>query len=276
MTAPMTRMLECQLTEDEIRERDHRASELQQESLKTIDEKKSEVKRYNATLKHFAQQIKSLTEASTTGKELREVEIQWRPSMVNGQDDELFRVDTGEAIEDGDESVDERQAALPFPRPEPPVLRCSVVADDGQMFPITAEQADALEFQIAESNGAFRVTLDGSDGTTHMITAVKVVRGKACDTCGIVAPDHRPECEGMRAEDGAVFESTQTVDGKVNQVSISMLESDDYDRNDTGAVAAKISEVAPPDDKPLAPKAEQPLKQVKPRRSRKNGASEVL
>jgi hypothetical protein len=109
-------------------------------------------------------------------------------------------------------------------------------------------------------------------GEVERIVAVK--RGKACDTCGIVEPHHRPECAGMKAEEMALAEI-----GSCEDCSKVLHEGDDferaiddaailfcrgcvkagdgspdtYDRNDGAAVAAHIDSMTKPNDAPLTP-----------------------
>lgn len=348
MPVRITQKLVCKLTKDEIDERGRKASELDQERRHLADDKKAKVKVFNAQLKGLDTQIAELTEAATKGEELRDVECEERESLVNGSNVvEIWRLDTEEIVEtiaedpeDDAPDSERRQGALPFAAKAPPVIRCSAVNEDGECFPITAEQADALDRAIAEC-GRGNVEIDG-----RPVQAVKVLRGKACDTCGIVN-GHRPECAAMKREEagpryigvdadggehdltrdqalamqewlrgegpqaeseggfkvtiesGAEVEIAQLMgdeptgpeeaidpfegyverdaDITVADVLNAELDADEpapdsYDRNDTSQVAAKIREVAPPNDKPLAPKRGVETATAKPKRAKRGAA----
>ncbi len=243
-----TRKLICTLTDDEANERASKASELDQEKRRIDADRKSTASVFREQLKHLDKQIAELTEQATTKQELREVECEERESLVNGCEVvEVWRTDTNELIETLDNDpleVDERQPGLPFAAPDMPVLRCTAIEETGNCFDITAEQADAAERELAGGAAYAQITINDPQGAgVGIIAAVKILRGRACDTCGIVGT-HRPECADMKAE------------------------AEDYDRNDTAAVAAKIAEVPPPSDKPLASAADATVK-VKPKRKGK-------
>ncbi len=255
-----TRMLVCKLTADEKSEREAKASELDQEKRKLEAEKKVEMKARGAEIKHLDKQIATLTEAATKGEESREVECEERESLVNGSNAvEVVRLDTLEVIEriasDPEQEPDPRQPGLPFAAPPLPSLPCTAIDEDGVAYGITAEQADSFDVGKTEMP-SMTAMLMLVEGTQRYI--VKVVRGRACETCGIVA-GHRPECAGMKAED----EHEQAIDP-----------FEGYDPNDTAAVAARIDEVPGPSDAPLAPKSQE-LVATKPKRSKKNGKAEA-
>jgi hypothetical protein len=108
-----------------------------------------------------------------------------------------------------------------------------------------------------------------------------VKRGKACDTCGIVEPHHRPECAGMKADDAEAEEAFAVLGadlaslGTVERVSIEETGEDpaeSYDRNDTAAVAAHIDGMTRPNDAPLTPVGEDTKPLVKlPKRAEEGG-----
>lgn len=388
MPVRITQKLVCKLTKDEIDERGRKASELDQERRHLADEKKAKVKVFNAQLKGLDTQIAELTEAATKGEELRDVECEERPSLVEGSNVvEIWRLDTNELLEtiaedpedDAPES-ERRQGALPFAAPKVPELRCTGINADGECFSLTAEQADAASREIELTKSAVVFVNGGDNRQTIVKTIVKVLRGKACGTCGIVAPHHRPECKAIEREmrgkvlvvtvdgedlevdtaigdevreanrTGIACEYIDVVNGESRTVDLAMVKGepvfgvdedggkheltpaevkglrdaireittleiereegsfdlvkfagmgedegddfpdgktigeiadecrdaladepapDSYDRNDTSQVAAKIREVAPPNDKPLAPKRGVDTATAKPKRKAK-------
>jgi hypothetical protein len=149
---------------------------------------------------------------------------------------------------------------------------------DGVLYAISPEQADVIDRLDVSANKPERLIIDG----THR-TIVAVKRGKACDTCGIVEPHHRPECAGMKADDAeaeeafAVLGADLAVLGTVERVSIEETGEDpaeSYDRNDTAAVAAHIDGMGKPDDAPLTPVGEDTKPLVKLPKRGKKAASE--
>lgn len=246
----VTRMLSVKLATDEVQAKKDQHYEVSR-TLASYDEEKSA---WLLDFRHRRKPVKDLEKVLRTAidsqAEMREVACEERESLVNGAI-EVVRLDTGEVIEtraaddDGDE--DERQpnlfAGTVSPAPPAPALRCTVVNEDGEWFAINAEQADAADIEIAAQGFALIVI----DGVSRRGT--KIVRGKACETCGIVGDDHHPDCASIRAED---------------------------DSPDDGAtVIAKMDGKL--DDAPLVPKgdASKPLVATKPKRTRKaNGAME--
>lgn len=217
---------------------------------------------FRAEAKPLKERRAELEEMKSNGGVKRPVECEWRDSLVNGQI-ECVRLDTGEVVDTQAEAPAEESpqgSLFSQPRPDAPRLLCTALNDDGECWAITAEQADAAEREITES-GSARVQVDGD---THTVT--KVLRGRACDTCGIVAPHHRPECASMRAEDEG--DACRLVEhGFVDP------EPDSYDPNDTAQVAQRIAEVEPPPDGPVRG-GDQKLVPTKPKRSRKSPAQD--
>lgn len=316
--------------------------------LRTIDEIKA---KHRDELKPHKSRAKALVDAIELGGELRDVECEWCESLVNGGGRELVRLDTGEVVDtSSDDPEDDAPASQPSlfdaPRPAVPVLRCSGVDADGEAHPITAEQADAADREIAATGRAVVFVGANSD---KRVEVVKVLRARACGTCGAADGHHRPECKAMqRDEQGPRYigvdaemgehdltrdqalamqewlrgEGSQadSADGFAvtledgSEVKLAQLMGDDpdddeagplrmtghgfvdesaeradeilgdaeddapdsYDRNDTAAVAAKIAETPPPNDRPLSPKSE-PLTKVKPKKTKKaaNAGSEA-
>lgn len=265
-----TRMLSVTLTEAELTERRDKLAKADQEKLAILAEKRSALAGFRARLKPIDESIDMISREIVTRSQVREVECEERPGLVNGVI-EVVRLDTGEVVETIHPDEDARQASLfESPRPTLPELRCTAVDEDGDCFAITAEQADAAEREIAE-RGKARLEIRGEDGW-GVVFAVRIVRGRACDTCGIVAPHHRPECPGTKAEDAEdgddgpedhaeasrLLAEIQALAPMVASQAMPVTRiadaagDDDYDRNDTAEVARKIAEVAPPDDRPLA------------------------
>lgn len=213
-------------------------------------QKRASNAKFNAQTKTLAKNITELVTTINRGTKLCDV------PCIEGLHPETrkrvrIRLDTNDVLE-GDS---EKQPALPFGRPPVlPELRCTAVDDDGVAYSISAEQADALDRE--KGDGTVRAMIDGAHRT---VTAI--LRGKACDVCGIVAPHHRPECAEMRREDA---EARAEFD----------RDADDYDGepdNGAAAIEALGGEVS---DAPLVPPGDDskpPRKsvQVKPKRKAK-------
>lgn len=251
------RKLPVMLTETEMTERRDRLAAREQELIAVEAEKKETMGEFRERMKPIKADLASLSLAIVKRSEDREVDCEWRDSLVNGQL-ELVRLDTLEVIER--ETSDEAAADAAQPslfggaRPTAPTLVCSALNDDGEAWSITAEQADAAERAIAES-GSARVEVDGD---THTVT--RVARGKACGTCGIVGGHHRPECAELQADGGNEPEDDGDPGG--------------YDPNDAAAVAAKIAEGPTPPDGPVRGYSAADAT-AKPKRSKKAKAEEA-
>jgi len=296
----------------------------------TEAEKRELVAAKNAELKKIVESMDKLAAAINQKCETRTIECEERRDLETGEL-VVFRLDRDPPEEipgsrkpyGQDEKADSPQASLfdgKRQRKAPPVvptLRCNGVNEDGEIFVISAEQADVADREIRE-NGKALLEVDGARREV-----VRVIRGKACETCGIVG-NHRPECADMKREEaGKVM--VLDVDGKELEVEASVADdlreanragiacqydlegvlydlamvkgepvfgvdvdgaeveltpqqvkmlrqaiidmdgcsvtvgddtyelvafkgADDYDRNDTAEVAAKIGEVAPPPD----------------------------
>lgn len=266
-----TQKLMCKLTQMEIDERSVKAAELDQEKRKLADEKKGRVKIFNEQLKHLDKQIAELTEQATTGEELREIECEERPGLVNGVNGiEVWRLDTNELIDSWTEDPEDdapdgdKQPGLPFAAPEVPRLLCTAIDADGECHEISAEQADAGELEINDS-GIARLTIG-----ERTVVAVRIARGKPCETCGVVGGDHRPECADLKKAD-AVIDGEG--DGKsIDEIADEVADAlEEYDRNDTAQVAAKIDEIEPPPDGPVRG-VESATTKVKPKRGKRGAA----
>jgi len=249
------RELACVLTEGEIQARKDQHYEVSRTLAVFDEEKKAWLSDFRVRCKPHKEREKELRTQIDTKTELRKVECEWRDSLVNGGDSELVRLDTGEVIdtlsENPEDDAPEGQERLPFSAAKPaPELRCTAVDVDGVAYAITAEQADSADLTMSVDDGNPPLATLKIDGVNRRI--MKVLRGTACDHCGIVPPFHRPECEGMQADDAA---------------------PDSYDRNDTAAVAAKISEGAKPNDAPLTRGVETAT--AKPRRKNANGTGKA-
>ena len=244
-----TRKLLVKLSEAEMQavEKEHSDVCL---ALSQIDERKKEVDaEFREEKKPFEQKRKALEAIKKNSAELRDVECEAREA--DGRI-EVVRLDTGDVVDHYEiEPKDTAQPALPFARPEVPTLLCSALDDDGMVYSITAEQADAAEREIADS-GRARVEVEGDT-----FTVTKIVRGKACSLCGIVGGHHRPECESMRADQAAEDDGAP----------------ESYDPNDTAQVAATIDQVPPPPDGPVRG-VETATRKVTPRRGKKAKAAE--
>lgn len=323
-------------------------------------EKRAANSGFNEQLKKIAEASDKLAAAINRRCETRAVDCEERRDLDTGEL-VLFRLDGPDPVEvsrkpygeDERAAKDNKQPSLFDGKrqrktpPPAPTLRCNAVNEDGEIFVISAEQADAADREIRESGKAL---LD-VDGVRREV--IKVVRGKACETCGIVGT-HRPECAQMKREEaGKVL--VLDVDGKELEVDVVVADDlreanrtgipcpfdlegviydlaqvkgepvigvsedgaeveltpqqvkilrqaikdvagcsitvgeetheliafkgmhdgdadaddEDYDRNDTGAVAAKISEGGAPPDGPVR---EQNLVPVKPGKKGKRGA----
>lgn len=324
--------------------------------------KREKVAECNKEIKEIVTAIDKLAAAINQKCETRPIECEERRDLDTGElvllrldrdpPEEVSRRPFGE---DERAATDNKQPSLFDGKrqrktpPPAPTLRCNAVNEDGEIFVITAEQADAADREIRE-NGKAGLEVEGMRREV-----VKVVRGKACETCGIVGT-HRPECAQMKREEaGKVL--VLDVDGKELEVDAAIADDvreanrsgipcpcdlegviydlamvkgepvygvsedgaeveltpqqvkilrqaikdvagcsitvgeetheliafkgmrdgdeDDYDRNDTGAVAAKISEGGAPPDGPVR---EQNLVPVKPgkkggKRATKKGAA---
>lgn len=226
----------------------------------------------------------------TSGIEQRPVKCEWRDGLVNGTR-ELWRLDTNEIAIDpatGKPFVPDEQEELfdgegetgedfEQARPTPPVLRWTGFDAAGVAHPITAEQFDAAEREIKATGSAVVFVGENSD---QRVTLKNVVRARACHWCGQADGNHRqPECDQAKADSAADF-GAEGFEGDSDErlgALRAQLESDiadDYDRNDTAAVAAKIAEVPPPNDRPL-PSAADATRKVTPKRTSKkaNGAA---
>jgi hypothetical protein len=262
-----TRDLLVKFTEGEIKTR----KEEHYAVLRTIDEIKG---KHKEELKPHKDKVKSLVSTIELGGEVRPVECEWRDSLVNGGAQECVRLDTLEIVDrlDDDQPIeDERQPTLfDSPRPSLPELRCTAIDEDGEAHPISAEQADTAERSLSALGGPIAIVRE--DGS-RIERVVKVMRAKACETCSAADGNHRPECAEMKADE-IEPDLTDVRDYPNGEADHIAMLGDDYDRNDTAEVAAKIAEVAPPNDKPLTRGVETAT--AKPKRNRKgaNGAGE--
>jgi hypothetical protein len=243
------------------------------------DEKRIAMQAFAEKMKPHKKERDRLNEAKTTGKEKRQVWTLVRDSLVTGQVERVLEA-TGEVLDtwvpgasvDIDEP-DPKQPGLPFAAPAMPELRCTAIEDDGTVHSISAELADSLERDIGES--AVKQAVMSDNGLGRVIVAVK--RGKACNTCGIVAPHHRPECADMRAAEGREFMGRcEACGADVMEGDVHSYDTEDgcyfcencQDKNDTAAVAAAIDAMTHVNDAPLVPPGEdaKPMRQVKPKR----------
>lgn len=237
------RELLCTLTDDEVQTRKDAHYEVSRTIAVLGEEKSAWLSDFRAKLKPHKDREAELRDQIDKRGELREVKCEWRDGLVAGVS-ECVRLDTGEVIDTAsDDPEDEApQERLPFTKAKPaPELRCTAIDVDGVAYAITAEQADSAEMTMSVDPGEPPMATLKIDGANRRI--VRILRGKACDVCGIVSPHHRPECDAMKAEDAA---------------------PDSYDRNDTAQVAAKIAEGGKPDDEPLT--RERPSRKVTPKR----------
>lgn len=160
--------------------------------------KREQVSKCNAEIKEIVKSIDKVAAAINQKCETREIQCEERRDLETGEI-VLFRLDRTPPEEVSrrpfaeDEKADSPQASL-FDRkrskkapPPAPTIKCNAINEDGEIFVITAEQADAGDREIADTGHA---KLKGTNGKI-----VKILRGRACDQCGIVN-DHRPECEG--------------------------------------------------------------------------------
>lgn len=255
------------LSEEEIQRRKDEHYEVSR-ALATLQEEKSNwLSNFRVRCKPHKDREKDLRTTIDNRGELRQVECEYRPGLVNGTTD-IIRLDTLELVEtiseDPEDDAPVNQPGLPFAAPRAPALRCTGVDADGECFQITAEQADAADREIRE-NGVARV--ETGDATTGAYRAlVKVLRGKACETCGIVAPHHRPECASLKAEEAQL-------DAEVT-LPLTEEEATDDGPDDGEAILAKLEAVEPQSDSPRARAEAQGLVPTKPKR-RKAKADEA-
>lgn len=251
----VTRELPVPLTDHELSALGQQLAARKAERDSVEAAKRAENAKFNEQLKNISKATDRLAAAINQGCEMRATPCEERRDLDTGEL-VVFRLDRDPPEEVSrrpygqDEKQDSPQASLFDGKREKkgprsaPVVRCSAVDGDGECWPITAEQADV--FDRTEQKP---VTLQCANG--GLVNAVKVLRGKACETCGIVAPDHRPECPEIKAADAA--------------------DPDSYDRNDTSAVAAKIDEIEPPPDGPVRG-VESATTKVKPKRGKRGAA----
>lgn len=256
-----TRKLMCKLTEQEIDERGRKAADLDQEKRALDAERKATAATFREQIKHLDAQIADLTEQATTGQELREVECEEREALVNGGGLEVVRLDTGEVIDtihDDPETESPQPSLFDAPRPELPALRCTAIDADGCAFPISAEQADAADREIAEGSTA-RIEVAGPETGQGVIFAVKIVRGRACEFCGSADGNHRqPDCDDAKRD---------AAEADALHIAAHGFAGDD--EHDTGALALQLAASPLPSDEPLVPKGDG----AKPPKKAKKGKS---
>jgi hypothetical protein len=262
-----SRKLPVKLTPDELEGIVHAHSDVCSKLIDIENRKRAALSNFRHERKPHVEERDRLELLKTTGVEERAVDCEIRESLVNGQM-EAVRLDTMEVVDTwtpgaDDEEADERQLALPTAAPPVPVQRCTAIDVDGVMYAVSPEQADVIDRLDVSQSKPERLIIDG----THR-TIVAVKRGKACDTCGIVEPHHRPECAGMKAD---VFNDA---DGDVIGRVLLTDEDVDCDRNDTAAVAAHIAGMTQPSDAPLVPVGEDTKPLVKLPKRGKKAASE--
>lgn len=166
--------------------------------------KREQVSKCNAEIKEIVKSIDKVAAAINQKCETREIPCEERRDLETGEI-VLFRLDRTPPEEVSrrpfgeDEKEDDTQPSLfggknkrkKNPPPPAPMIKCNAINEDGEIFVITAEQADAGDREIADTGHA---KLKGTSGKI-----VKILRGRACDDCGIVN-GHRPECDEMKRE----------------------------------------------------------------------------
>lgn len=265
-----TRPLLCKLTEDEMKAVVAAHSDASSAVAKIDLRKKDALASFRHEKKPFVDECARLQKLKDTGHEERRVECEIRPGLVNGVNGtEVWRLDTNELVEswtddpeDEAPEVDGKQPGLPFERPEVPRLLCTAIDADGECHEISAEQADAGELEIKDA-GTARLTIG-----ERTVVAVRIARGKPCETCGVVGGDHRPECADLKKADAVIEGDGKSIDEIADEVADALEE---YDRNDTSAVAAKIDEIEPPPDGPVRG-IESATTKVKPKRGKRGAA----
>jgi hypothetical protein len=165
----------------------------------------------NAEKKEAQKELDKVALALNTGTEMREIPCEERRDLESGEI-VTYRMDrnlpNGEEIPGSrkpfgqTETGDEKQPGLfdtskRARRATPPVPKvvCNAIDEDGEIHVIGAELADVISHELQNSKS---VSARVDAGERNI---VKVVRGKACGTCGIVGGDHRPECDGMKLEE---------------------------------------------------------------------------
>ena len=278
-TMKETRELPVKLTDEEMAAIVALHSDESSKIAKVDERKKSALAGFRHEKKPHVDEVARLQGIKDTGCELRKVECEWRDSLVNGGGQELVRLDTMEVIDRNsddpeDNAPDSAQPALPFAAPAVPVLRWTGIDADGVAYPITAEQFDAAEREIKATGSAVVFVGENSD---QRVTLKNVVRAKACEFCGMADGTHRqPECDEAKVDASETPTATAEAlghDGEPPEGFGDETDADDYDRNDTAAVAAKIAEVPPPNDRPL-PSAADATTKVKPKRAKAASVSE--
>jgi hypothetical protein len=242
-----SRKLPVKLTPDELEGIVHAHSDVCSKLIDIENRKRAALSNFRHERKPHVEERDRLELLKTTGVEERAVDCEIRESLVNGQM-EAVRLDTMEVVDTwtpgaDNEEADPNQPALPFAAPPVPVVRCTAIDVDGVMYAVSPEQADVIDRLDVSQSKPERLIIDG----THR-TIVAVKRGKACDTCGIVEPHHRPECLSMKIEAAEDLALSQAMEEHYG--------ADSYDRNDTAAVAAHIAGMTQPNDAPLVPVGE--------------------
>lgn len=108
-----TRWLECELTEDEIKEKGKALARAEEERSQNKEEKKAAVAEYDSTDKALGATISSLTKEINNKREWRNVEIEERADFETHLM-EFYRKDTGERIGTRPLTVDELQDKFAF------------------------------------------------------------------------------------------------------------------------------------------------------------------
>lgn len=108
-----TRWLECELTEDEIKEKGKALARAEEERSQNKENKKAAVAEFDSTDKALSASITTLTAQINNKREFRNVEIEERPDYETHLM-EFYRKDTGERIGTRPLSVEELQEKFDF------------------------------------------------------------------------------------------------------------------------------------------------------------------
>lgn len=198
MSKPYSKKITVKLTADEMKQIVDAHSDVCSKLTKLEEEKSDALAGFRHRKKPLADERDRLQEIKDTGTEQREVQVFERPGLVNGTI-EIVRVDTGEVVEtesEDPEDEDPRQPGLfegVAPPPRAPTLTVEGVDKDGEIWTLTAEQADRVRAGLAEGMQVVAVDIDGE--------TVGIVRLSACSTCSMVDGNHHPDCARIQAED---------------------------------------------------------------------------
>lgn len=176
----ITRSLPCELTAAEHEQRSKELAKLLQRARTLEAAMKADAKVRKTEIDAVKAKSQKLEAPVTTMQEDREVECRVRYALTAGTYD-LIRLDTGEIAETVTMSRDEKAKVKQ--------LEHQVIAAH------TKRVNDEAKAKVAADAKA---RVDAGQGT---LADVALATSRACESCGIVGGNHRPECKAIAAED---------------------------------------------------------------------------